>query len=141
MGSSSGVRSAALGVRAQERAGALLVGVAEGDGDELVDPGAALEREIDASQEAFQKRLGIRPEVFAYPRGRKRDVPGSATSILQERGFEMAFTMIPGLVSRSTDRYSIPRIGMSHVNDIILFKVKLLGLLNFLVRAKNLIGL
>lgn len=105
-----------------------------------LEPGG-LDRELGVSQEAFRTRLGIEPEVFAYPRGRRSDVTEDAVPIIQKHGFRMAFTMIPGLVSSTTDHYLIPRIGMSHINDQVLFKVKLSGLLNALVKAKNLLGL
>jgi peptidoglycan/xylan/chitin deacetylase (PgdA/CDA1 family) len=99
------------------------------------------DRELGASQEAFLSRLGIRPEVFAYPRGRKSDLMDGAAPVLREHGFRMAFTMVPGIAGPGTDRYLIPRIGMSHVNDPVLFKVKLTGLLNALVTVKNFLGL
>ncbi len=98
------------------------------------------ENELLESQKIFRERLGIIPEVFAYPRGRKGDVTEEAVPVLEKLNMQAAFTMIPGLVDSKTDRYAIPRIGVSHVNNRILFKVKMLGLLNSLVSLKNLLS-
>jgi peptidoglycan/xylan/chitin deacetylase (PgdA/CDA1 family) len=100
------------------------------------EPGA-LEEELREAQRQFQDRLGITPEIFAYPRGRKRDISRQAASVLERLHMRAAFTMIPGLVEPKTDRYAIPRIGVSHVNSSVLFKVKMLGLLNPLVSLRN----
>jgi hypothetical protein len=82
----------------------------------------------------------VTPELFAYPRGRRGDVTREATTVLEKHGIKAAFTMTPGRVTRTTDRYFVPRIGVSHVNDKIVFKVKILGLLSPLVKLKNLFG-
>jgi hypothetical protein len=79
--------------------------------------------------------------VFAYPRGREGDFGGHAAAVLERVGFKAAFTMVPGLADAKTPRFFVPRIGMSHVNDPVLFKVKMLGLLNMLVKAKNRLGM
>jgi peptidoglycan/xylan/chitin deacetylase (PgdA/CDA1 family) len=93
--------------------------------------------ELAKSQAAFQANLGVKPAAFAYPRGRREDLRDDAASVFRKHNIRMAFTMIPGLVDLDTPVYSIPRIGMSHVNDPVLFRVKLLGMLNGLVNLKN----
>lgn len=93
--------------------------------------------ELARSQAAIQNRLGLRPRVFAYPRGRKQDLRDDAAAVFKKHGIQAAFTMIPGLVDKDAQAYTIPRIGMSHVNNTVLFKVKLLGMLNGLVNLKN----
>lgn len=102
---------------------------------------AELEREIGRSQEAFAEKTGVTPEVFAYPRGRRQDLSADIVPVLEKHGIKAAFTMLPGFLKQGTDRYFIPRIGVSHVNNHTLFKVKMLGLLNPLVRLKNFLGL
>ncbi len=101
----------------------------------------ALEAELRDAHKAFQEHLGVAPQIFAYPRGRQGDFGADATSVLERVGIKAAFTMVPGLVDARTPRYFVPRIGVSHVNDGILFKVKMLGLLNMLVKAKNRFGM
>jgi peptidoglycan/xylan/chitin deacetylase (PgdA/CDA1 family) len=97
----------------------------------------AFETELSESQRKFQEQLGVTPNVFAFPRGRKGDVTQAVFPALEKNNIHAAFTMIPGLVDSKTHRYLIPRIGMSHVNDKVLFKVKMLGLLNPLISLKN----
>lgn len=97
----------------------------------------AFETELLESQKQFQEQLGVTPNVFAFPRGRKGDVSQAAIPVLEKNNMQAAFTMIPGLVDSKTHRYFIPRIGMSHVNSTVLFKVKMLGLVNPLVSLKN----
>lgn len=99
-----------------------------------------LDGELAESQNVFRERLGVVPELFAYPRGRRDDVTEGAAPILKKHGIKAAFTMIPGRVTRRTHPYFVPRIGVSHVNDRIVFKVKILGLLSPLVKLKNLLG-
>jgi peptidoglycan/xylan/chitin deacetylase (PgdA/CDA1 family) len=99
-----------------------------------------LEVELRRSQEAFGKHVGVTPEIFAYPRGREGDFGTRSTPVLEKAGIEAAFTMVPGLVDSRTPRYFVPRIGVSHVNDRVLFKVKMLGLLGWFVKIKNRLG-
>jgi peptidoglycan/xylan/chitin deacetylase (PgdA/CDA1 family) len=99
-----------------------------------------LDRELMESQELLREFLGETPDMFAYPRGRSEDVTEKAFPILEKHRIKTAFTMIPGFVTKKTHPFMVPRIGMSHVNDRIVFKVKMLGLLNPLVRIKNRAG-
>lgn len=93
--------------------------------------------ELAKSQKVFHDFLGLKPVVFAYPRGRQEDLRDDASQVFRKHNIKMAFSMVPGLVDPDTPIYSIPRIGMSHVNDTVLFRVKLLGMLNGLVNLKN----
>lgn len=99
-----------------------------------------LEAELRESREVFEKHLGLTPEAFAYPRGREGDFGAEAAPVLEKAGIKAAFTMVPGLVDARTTRYFVPRIGVSHVNDQVLFKVKMLGLLGWFVTFKNRLG-
>jgi len=96
-----------------------------------------IDGELTESQNSFQEHVGAVPELFAYPRGRSRDVTRRAIPVLQKYGFKAAFTMIPGRVDSKTDPYFVPRIGMSHVQDKVVFKVKALGMLGPLIKFKN----
>ena len=98
---------------------------------------AEFSEELRTAQRMFEERLGVTPRVFAYPRGRREDVSPDAPSVLQDAGFEAAFTMVPGLIDGRGQRFLLPRIGVSHVNDFVLFRVKMVGLLNPLVKLKN----
>jgi peptidoglycan/xylan/chitin deacetylase (PgdA/CDA1 family) len=98
------------------------------------------DRELSRSQERFRETLGVTPELFAYPRGRPGDVSEGADQVLRNHGFKAAFTMIPGRIAENSSQFFLPRIGVSHVNDPIVFKVKMLGLLAPLVKLKNAFG-
>ena len=99
------------------------------------------ERELFTSQQQFLEKLDVEPEVFAYPRGRNEDVTRTAVPFFEKLNIQAAFTMDPGHVSAKTEPYFVPRIGLTHVNDDILFRVKMVGLLNPLVRLKNYLSL
>ena len=99
------------------------------------------ERELVTAQRQFLDRLEVEPEVFAYPRGRNEDISTATIPVLEKLNIQAAFTMVPGLVSPKTYRYFVPRLGLSHVNDEIVFRVKMVGLLNPLVKLKNCLGL
>ena len=98
-------------------------------------------QELRISQKEFEKTLGIRPDIFAFPRGRKKDIPYAAHDILKNENIIAAFTMIPGLLDKNTNRYYIPRIGVSHINNRVVFKTKIIGLLTPLVKLKNILNL
>lgn len=99
-----------------------------------------LDGELSTSQRQFQDRWGKSPDTFAYPRGRKEDIADRA-AVLRRNGIDAAFTMVPGLLDlESDDPYQLPRIGVSHVNDRVLFRVKSIGLLVPFVKARNLLA-
>jgi peptidoglycan/xylan/chitin deacetylase (PgdA/CDA1 family)/GT2 family glycosyltransferase len=47
------------------------------------------------------------PTVFAYPHGRRNH---EASAAVREAGYAAAFTVSPGVVRRTEDRYALPRI-------------------------------
>jgi peptidoglycan/xylan/chitin deacetylase (PgdA/CDA1 family)/GT2 family glycosyltransferase len=58
--------------------------------------------------------LGLpEPTVFAYPHGRWND---EAAAAVREAGYAAAFTVSPGVVRRTEDRYALPRIE-AHASD------------------------
>lgn len=96
--------------------------------------------EIERSQARLREEFGDAPRVFAWPRGRSEDLTQQALEVLERHGIEAAFTMVPGRISGTESPYFLPRTGMSHVNDSIVFKVKLVGLLGPFVKIKNALG-
>jgi peptidoglycan/xylan/chitin deacetylase (PgdA/CDA1 family) len=95
------------------------------------------EHELSSSQGDFYNKLDILPEIFAFPRGRTKDIIEGVIPLLERHNIRAAFTMIPGIACSNTECYFIPRIGVSHVNNKVLFKVKVLGLLTPFVKVKN----
>ena len=96
-----------------------------------------LSSELHESQQQFESRLGENPDLFAYPRGRQADIC-ECSSILRDHGIAAAFTMIPGRIDLANDDpYMLKRIGVSHVNNRVLFKVKAIGLMTPFIRVRN----
>jgi peptidoglycan/xylan/chitin deacetylase (PgdA/CDA1 family)/glycosyltransferase involved in cell wall biosynthesis len=73
-------------------------------------PPGELEGEVRGSAERLVS-LGLpRPTVFAYPYGQWS---ADTAAAVREAGFAAAFTVEPGAVRRSLDRYALPRIEVS----------------------------
>ena len=68
--------------------------------------------EISESQNRVELEMGSRPLVFAYPTGRSTDYGGADVDHLRNRGFEMAFTTVPGYVQRGQNLLKLPRFAL-----------------------------
>lgn len=72
--------------------------------------------------------LGLpRPRSFSYPYG---ESDSEAEAAVQAAGYQVAFTVTPGLVRFSADRYALPRvqIGASDTPRRLLLKLRTAGL-------------
>ncbi|MCK4536462.1 MAG: polysaccharide deacetylase family protein, partial [Desulfuromonadales bacterium] len=72
-------------------------------------PQRQAEEEIVRSLQELESRLGVRPELFAYPNG---NVTGDLRAILKRNGFRGAVTTRKGLIGEGVSLFEIPRIGM-----------------------------
>lgn len=72
-------------------------------------PSEDQEREIRDSVDTPEKRVGVRPNVFAYPNGRAEDFDETTVGILKAQRLEAAYTTILGTNSANTDRYRLNR--------------------------------
>ena len=93
---------------------------------------ADAKKEILESKKMLESQLG-KIDVFAYPYGGRADFNGETKQIVKG-SFSAAVTTIPGLNNPSTDVFELKRIGCSHENSIIVFKVKVSGMLNPFIR-------
>jgi peptidoglycan/xylan/chitin deacetylase (PgdA/CDA1 family) len=59
---------------------------------------------------------------FAYPRGKFNDVVKKSTSLC---GYYCACTVIPGVVTPTSDRYALSRISIDRETSMLAFKAKL----------------
>ncbi|WP_459942443.1 polysaccharide deacetylase family protein [Deferrisoma palaeochoriense] len=67
------------------------------------------EEEIRGSIETIERRLGIRPTLFAYPNGRPEDFNEDTEAILAKHGVKAAFTTVRGVNRPETPRYRLHR--------------------------------
>ena len=83
-----------------------------------VDP-ETLDREIRVCRDRMQSEIGVAPELFAYPNGRRSDFNDSAKQSLARYGFNIAFSSIEGIADSATDWMEVPRIpGGTSVADL-----------------------
>jgi peptidoglycan/xylan/chitin deacetylase (PgdA/CDA1 family) len=81
----------------------------------------AAREEIVASYETIHA-LTNQEVAFAYPRGK---YTSTTVSLVQEAGYYCACTVVPGTVSKQSDRYQLPRISIDSSVDMLAFKAKL----------------
>jgi len=72
--------------------------------------GAAQRAEIEAGRAALQSIVDRPIESFAYPFGRAGDFTAETVDLVRAAGFARAFTNQAGRVTRSTDRFALPRL-------------------------------
>ncbi|MDH5410319.1 MAG: polysaccharide deacetylase family protein [Alphaproteobacteria bacterium] len=68
-----------------------------------------LRADAERSLESFQRELGARPTLFAWPRG---EMSSAASEMLTQLGFKAAFGYHSGSVSSLADRMMMPRFPM-----------------------------
>ena len=67
------------------------------------------EREISQSRSVIYEKLGIMPELFAYPNG---NYTSEIKELLKKHGFKAAVITRKGKLGKNHDLYEIPRIGV-----------------------------
>lgn len=78
--------------------------------------GAQLDAELRLSHQRMEAELGARPTLFAYPDG---DITDAARAAVRAHGYDMAFGILEGLVTRNTDWLVIDRLtGPATVADL-----------------------
>jgi len=75
----------------------------------LEQGGAAVRGELDRSQALFEKELGRRPRLFAYPFG---ETTPEITALVAEAGFDGAAVQHSGVVNEESDLMQLPRFAM-----------------------------
>jgi peptidoglycan/xylan/chitin deacetylase (PgdA/CDA1 family) len=68
--------------------------------------------EIAGSKRILEERLGRPVEHFCYPNGKPHDFTDGVIRVVRDAGFRTATTMVPGLISETTDAMSLGRIGV-----------------------------
>lgn len=86
------------------------------------DGGYEESRESKAKLEA---RLNRRVEFCAYPFGDPGSVSSSVVEATRAVGFKAAFTLIAGYLTPATDRFLLPRIGITGTDPFDFFQTRL----------------
>src|SRR5207247_1162722 len=70
--------------------------------------------EIDQSRKVLEEIVGEPIMSFAYPYGQRGDYDSESVAIVREAGFTTACANIPGIVTRGSELFELPRF---HVSD------------------------
>lgn len=70
----------------------------------------AREADMDRSLAAFQRELGERPTLFAYPYG---EASGEVMDLVARKGFSVAFGQHSGVAWAGDDRWYLPRFALN----------------------------
>lgn len=87
----------------------------------------------DAECEIVSSRALIEREIrkpcwcFAYPNGSRSDFRRSDEVAISNAGYVCAFTQIPGVIDRRTQRFALPRIPIPDIGDQNIFTLHASG--------------
>ncbi len=76
------------------------------------------EREIKVAKRDLERDLGIPIRFFAYPKGWYSSRTKQA---VETAGYRLALSMDDGFLSRSTDRFAVPRVGVDRTHTLSEF--------------------
>ena len=68
-----------------------------------------IQADIEKSQQQFEKHLGFKPTLFAYPYG---EYTAEVVEIIKEAGFVAAFAQQSGVIHSGQNRHILPRFPM-----------------------------
>jgi len=68
-----------------------------------------IRQEILRAQQEFEKKLGTKPTLFAYPYG---EYSTAVVEIVKDLGFKTAFAQQSGVIHSTHNRYNLPRFPM-----------------------------
>ena len=89
-----------------------------------------IEKEIRASKDAIEQKLGKRVESFSYPYAfpeEDREYRAYLRCLLEESGYANGVSTAIGRISKKKDKYFLNRIPINTFDDPQLFKVKMEG--------------
>jgi peptidoglycan/xylan/chitin deacetylase (PgdA/CDA1 family) len=86
-----------------------------------------LRNEIQKDKIELERITGTRVEYFSYPFGSYHNTRIDLQKILQEIGYRGAVTVVPGSITKNTNRYSLHRDIVSASMPMSVFKSRLFG--------------
>ncbi len=78
-----------------------------------------LRSEIIESKNKLEQELGIEINYFSYPKGNYNK---TTDTLIKEAGYNAVFTMDDGVITKATDLYRIPRVGVDKTHNFTAFK-------------------
>lgn len=84
-------------------------------------------KEIFTPKKILENRLGIEIKSFAYPKGHSDSFADWTKELLKEAGYQAGCTQLGGTISQRCDLLSLPRNGMTGLDTLEEFKLKLAG--------------
>ncbi len=78
-----------------------------------------LDYEINTAKQTLENALNIEINYFAYPKGAYTH---RILDKVKNSGYKLAFSMDHKLISKDTNRYAIPRVGIMHTHTLSEFK-------------------
>ncbi len=92
-----------------------------------------LRHELEDSYKIIVDELGGAKKWFVYPAG---DVDARVHQAVKDAGYQIAFTTVPGAVTKAGGALEIPRSEISASDSMYTFRIKMMGLLDW-TRAKE----
>ncbi len=80
---------------------------------------SSIKFEISDAKHKLEKTLGINIRTFAYPKGKYSP---SVLHAVKNAGFDLALTMDDGEISRLSNPYVLPRVGVNATHSFMEFK-------------------
>ncbi len=79
-----------------------------------------IENEIRDSKRELEKKIKIKIEYFAYPKGRYND---RIIKKVEESGYKLGFSMDDEIITPKINRFKIPRIGVDGTHSFFEFTI------------------
>lgn len=86
-----------------------------------------IQTELKCSKDRLEEVLGSPVTTIAYPFGQQHDVSSAVLRIVQEAGYEKAFTTVPELIRPTTAKLLMPRITIDNEDELIDIRQKTSG--------------
>lgn len=78
-----------------------------------------IKKEVKESKKTLERNLNCKVNFFAYPKGRYTP---EILQQIEEAGYHLAFSMDDGPIRLSSNKYTLPRIGIDKTHNLKLFK-------------------
>jgi peptidoglycan/xylan/chitin deacetylase (PgdA/CDA1 family) len=97
--------------------------------------------ELTYSKTTIEKALGKEIRFFCFPNGKPGDYRRNQLQQVEDAGYEAAVVTSFGLVRRSSNRYELPRVGVSGPSDLLSFEKYVDGAEHYQAKIEKSLGL